>query len=112
MSKQNNQCSKCQTKIYDKSGKQFFWFTNEKHGNVCSSCLEELDKKGELWDNFFKNTSYNYVPGATDPGMENGLACNFCREIMLERQLHQHDKNSKKLTLNHNCQAKCNPLET
>src|SRR6185369_469375 len=41
-------CSKCQTQLYDNGGKHFSWFTNEKHGNVCKNCLDELDKKGEL----------------------------------------------------------------
>src|SRR4051794_6676433 len=104
MTEQNDKCSKCQTQLYDNSGKNFSWFTNKKHGNICQTCLEELNKKGELWDNFFKSRSYNYVPDSSDPGQEIGSVCNFCLEMMLNQQLHQRDENSKKLTIKHNCQ--------
>jgi len=89
MSEQNNKCSKCQTQLYDNSGKSFTWFVNEKHGNVCKNCLEKLDKQGELWDNFFRTACYTYSSSNSDPGYEGGINCNFCYEIIQPCQKHQ-----------------------
>jgi len=89
-----NKCSKCQTQLPDN------WYTNEKHGNVCKNCLEELDKQGELWDNFFTIMNFGRER------METGKKCFHCLKTMLDRQTHQKDGN--KLTVKHNCQAECN----
>ncbi|CFW92818.1 protein of unknown function [endosymbiont DhMRE of Dentiscutata heterogama] len=94
-------CSKCQAQLYDNSGKQFTWFTNEKHGDVCKNCLDELDRQGELWDNFFRIAHYTYSSSSSDPGMEGGLICGFCCKQMLDRQLHQ--KENGKWVPKHNC---------
>ena len=82
-------------------GKQFTWYRNEKHGNVCKSCLEELDKQGELWDDFF--ITWNYNPGAVSG--ESGFGCRVCSKSMIKRQLHKEEND--RLTLNHNCQPEC-----
>src|SRR5690242_1858594 len=105
VNKNSAKCDKCQVQLCDNSGKHFTWFINEKHGNVCQSCLEELDKQGELWDNFFEIRSYNYCPGNSDPGMESGLICNCCYKTMIDRQVHK--KENGKWVLKHNCQVKC-----
>lgn len=96
MSEPNQKCHNCQTNLGNK------WLRNTEKGyNICYSCLEELDRKGELWDNFFM------FCWAGKEGMEGGKLCNFCHKPLQESQ--KHYWKSKNKTIKHKCLVECCP---